>query len=142
MTTNPSGIDWANIPLRNLVELAYGVKEYSLTAPDWLADERFDITAKLPVGGNLSQNASMLQNLLVERFKLVVHHEPKMLPVYELLPGKDQSKLHPGEKPMHMSTGREGRHITGALTMARLADTLSQLSGPAAGGPHRPHRRF
>src|ERR1700680_616312 len=35
----------------------------------------------------------MLRNLLVERFKLVVHHDTKVLPVYELVVAKNGPKL-------------------------------------------------
>jgi uncharacterized protein (TIGR03435 family) len=35
----------------------------------------------------------MLRNLLAERFKLVVHHDTKVLPVYELMVAKSGPKL-------------------------------------------------
>jgi uncharacterized protein (TIGR03435 family) len=32
--------------------VAYRVKRYQISSPDWMASERFDITAKLPAGGS------------------------------------------------------------------------------------------
>jgi len=53
-------------------------------APDWRRDARWDILAKLPDGASQDQIPEMLQALLVDRFKLVVHRENKELQVYEL----------------------------------------------------------
>jgi uncharacterized protein (TIGR03435 family) len=129
MHTDPSQIEWGNIPLRNLVELAYGVKDHSLVAPAWLDDARYDVRAKIADGVKLSQNSEMLQALLVERFKLAVHHEERVMTVYELVAGKDESKLklHPSTEPKKRSlkTGREGRHLIDVLDMKSLAATLS-----------------
>lgn len=42
--------------------------------PGWIDTERYDIAANVPQGASKEQFQAMLQNLLVERFKLVVHH--------------------------------------------------------------------
>ena len=39
----------------------------------------------------------MLQSLLAERFKLTLHHEVKEMPIYELVVGKNGSKLKESE---------------------------------------------
>jgi uncharacterized protein (TIGR03435 family) len=75
-----------NIPLRNLIQLAYGVEGYKISGgPSWIASDRFDIEAK--AAGNPSarqMQGPMLQALLEDRFKLAVHRESKPGPVYEL----------------------------------------------------------
>jgi uncharacterized protein (TIGR03435 family) len=46
------------------------------------------------------ERRQMLQAMLAERFKLKVHHEPVMIPVYELVVAKGGAKVHaarPGE---------------------------------------------
>ena len=54
--------------------------------PDWLARERFDVNAKPPPSEvPLAQMRLMAQALLVERFKLRVHHETRELPIYRLV---------------------------------------------------------
>jgi uncharacterized protein (TIGR03435 family) len=62
---------------------AYGLKVYPLsTGPDALSTDRYDIVAKVPPGSSKEQRMLMLQSLLAERFKLVVHYETKELPIY------------------------------------------------------------
>jgi len=126
VSTDPSGIHWHNVTLRFLVQYAYEIKDYTLTAPGWLADARYDVEATLPAGSTLAQSSAMLQSLLTDRFKISVHHEEKLMPVLELHIGKDQSKLHTSDTQMHLGWGSAGRHLTGGLTMARLADIISR----------------
>ncbi len=64
-----------------------------IQGPAWIADEKYDIVAKVPPGATKEQLKPMLQNLLEERFKLAVHHTTKQFPVYELTIGKGGSKL-------------------------------------------------
>jgi len=44
-------------------------------------------------GATREQVNEMLRNLLLERFKLVLHHEIRNLPVYELVQTKNRTKL-------------------------------------------------
>jgi uncharacterized protein (TIGR03435 family) len=50
-----------------------------------LSSERFNIAAKVPPGTTGDQFRVMLQNLPVERFKLVAHREARQAPVYALV---------------------------------------------------------
>ena len=59
----------------------------------WLDTERFDITAKVPPGFTIEEFQKMLQNLLVERFKLALHHETRTLPIFELVIAKNSLKM-------------------------------------------------
>jgi uncharacterized protein (TIGR03435 family) len=79
--------------LRELIIWAYSLKPYQVNGPDWLASERFDIIAKLPDGAHKEQAPEMLQALLADRFKLVVHRESKERPVLALVVGKNGPKL-------------------------------------------------
>src|SRR5580698_936828 len=47
----------------------------------------------------------MFQNLLIERFKLVLRHETKQLPVYELVVGKSGHKLRPSRDVLQNEIG-------------------------------------
>ena len=67
------------------------------TLPDWMSRDRFTIEAKaegepptLPV-----MLGSMLRRVLEDRFKLKVHHETRVVPVYEVVVAKGGSKLTP-----------------------------------------------
>ena len=76
---------------------AYSVKDYQVTCPAWMDEQRFDISAKLPDGATKDQAPEMLQNLLKERFKVTLHREKKDHPIYALVAGKNGPKLKPAE---------------------------------------------
>lgn len=90
-----SGIFTAtNAPLRFLITLAYGVKDFQISGgPAWLESERFDIDAKTDPISNPDQMLPMLRNLLENRFKLATHQGTKELPVFNLAPAKSGPKL-------------------------------------------------
>ena len=43
---SPGEMLMRNITLKQLVQIAYNVKDYSMSGPDWLGTERFDINAQ------------------------------------------------------------------------------------------------
>jgi uncharacterized protein (TIGR03435 family) len=81
------------VTLRDLFCLAYNVKSYQVTAPDWIASQRFDIIAKLPEGASKEDVPKMLQALLEDRFKLALHRESKDHPVLALVVGPGGPKM-------------------------------------------------
>jgi uncharacterized protein (TIGR03435 family) len=81
------------LTLRDYIGMAYRVKVYQISGPDWIATERFDIAAKLPAGTTADQFPAMMQALLAERFGLKFHREPKEMSVYALMVGKPPLKL-------------------------------------------------
>ena len=86
-------ITCVNMSLKRYIARAYGVREDQISAPDWLATERFDLVAKASSSVNSDTLMQMLQTLLAERFKLVVRRESKELPVYALVVAKNGPKL-------------------------------------------------
>jgi uncharacterized protein (TIGR03435 family) len=86
-------VDIGSMSLADLIRVAYRVKPYQISGPDWMASERFDVLAKLPEGASSGQVPEMLQALLAERFKLTVHRESKEHAVYALVVGKSGPKL-------------------------------------------------
>jgi uncharacterized protein (TIGR03435 family) len=88
-----SQVSGAALSLQNLIRIAYRVKEYQISGPDWLASERFDVNAKIPAGGAEKQVPEMLQALLEDRFQMKMHREMRDLPVYALIVGKNGPKL-------------------------------------------------
>ena len=95
--------------LRDLVTLAYEVKPFQVTAPDWMAAQRFDIVAKMPEGATKEQVPAMLRALLEERFKLVAHRENKEQPVYSLEVGKNGPKFKEAPAPVPAPAKPEGK---------------------------------
>jgi uncharacterized protein (TIGR03435 family) len=92
-SSDPGQITILNMPLRTLIVRAYGLKDYQLTGPGWMEDERWDVIAKVPAGATQADAFLMLQHLLAERFQLTVHREHRDLPGYALTVSKGGSKF-------------------------------------------------
>jgi uncharacterized protein (TIGR03435 family) len=85
--------------LEDLIVLAYKVKPFQITGPDWIASQRFDIVAKLPDGASKDDAPKMLQALLEDRFKLAIHRESKEHPVLALVAGKGGPRMKGSPAP-------------------------------------------
>jgi uncharacterized protein (TIGR03435 family) len=85
--------EYIYMALKELIVLAYKVKPYQITGPDWIGSQRFDIMAKLPDGASKDDAPKMLQALLEDRFKLALHRESKEGPVLALVVGKGGPKM-------------------------------------------------
>jgi uncharacterized protein (TIGR03435 family) len=97
-TKDPTRIQYENMSLSNLITMAYDLKRYQYSGPSWLETERFDITAKIPEGATREQFRVMMQNLLADRFKLVVHREPKEMSGFLLVVARNGPKIKPTEE--------------------------------------------
>jgi uncharacterized protein (TIGR03435 family) len=119
-TKDPGLFTCENNSLSNLVGMAYNVAYYQLSGPDWLNNTRFDITARVPEGATKEQFSLMLQNLLADRFKLVVHQETRDLQKYELVVAKNGPKFKEAaeEAPKTDQTGDRPR-ASGRFTLGK-----------------------
>ena len=112
--------EYTYMALRELIALAYGMKPYQVSGPDWLAAQRFDIVAKLPDGAVKEDAPKMLRALLEDRFRLAVHRGGAEHPVLALVVGKgglrlkdsgtpppidEDAPLKPGEVTMESADG-------------------------------------
>ncbi len=88
----------AYFSLKDYLGMAYRMKAYQISGPDWIASERFDLAATLPAGISTALIPEMLQALLAERFQVRLHHDKKEFPVYVLEIGKGTLKLR--ESPL------------------------------------------
>ncbi|HEY1753781.1 MAG TPA: TIGR03435 family protein [Bryobacteraceae bacterium] len=79
----------------DLIRLAYGLDDPIMVqgGPSWLDLDRFDVIAKAPAGATQDSAKLMLQTLLADRFKLVVHMGTKPLPTFVLALGKGKPKI-------------------------------------------------
>jgi uncharacterized protein (TIGR03435 family) len=81
--------DLRDATMVDLVAAAYGIEtDNVLGGPSWLESDRFDVIAKAPPTTSKETIKLMLQALLADRFKLVVHNDSKALPAYVLSVGK------------------------------------------------------
>jgi uncharacterized protein (TIGR03435 family) len=93
MTVDGARVDMGFQGLNDLIRIAYKVKPYQIQGPDWMAQQRFEIQAKIPDGVSTDLVPQMVQSLLADRFRMTFHREKKELPVYALIVAKDGPKL-------------------------------------------------
>jgi len=96
---DPGLYNCVNMSLSNLVTNAYKVAYYQLSGPDWMANTRFEIHARLPEGATKEQLPLMLQKMLADRFQLTVHHETRDLQKYDLVVAKNGPKFQEAAPP-------------------------------------------
>jgi uncharacterized protein (TIGR03435 family) len=132
----------------NLIVAAYGVSEDNIAGgPGWITSDLFDVVAKVPDGTTLATANIMLQNLLAERFHLVIRNDTRPVPRYVLTVGKNGSKLksaggtdnpgcqqlqQPGGAPPNPADPASVPNIKVAchnLTSQAIADNLHQMAG-------------
>jgi uncharacterized protein (TIGR03435 family) len=83
-----------NATMVDLILTAYGVDADKVQGgPSWLERDRFDVIAKASATTSPEALKLMLQALLADRFKLVVHTDTKSMPVFALTVGKGKPKL-------------------------------------------------
>jgi uncharacterized protein (TIGR03435 family) len=131
---SPDRLVAENSSLDELIRFAYDLKDYQVAGPVWLNDdyECFDIVAKAAHGYSKTQMRMMLQTLLKQRFKLAEHRENRVLPIYELVVGKNGPKLKAADPAGRKGTSSGGGKLTATkVTMADFAYELSrQLNRP------------
>jgi uncharacterized protein (TIGR03435 family) len=79
--------------LKDYLRFAFNAKAYQIEGPDWIAQERYAITAKIPDGVPRDQVRDMVKNLIEDRFKMKLHHTQKEFPVYALVVDKGGVKM-------------------------------------------------
>jgi uncharacterized protein (TIGR03435 family) len=128
------------VTLPQLIELAYHVQGAQIAeGPDWLNSAfqaKYDIDAQFDPSAAVAQlkqiaerNSSDLKVLLADKFKLAVHSENRMLPVYDLVLDAGGFKLQQidGVHSFHIEPGEitaQGIHM--GLLMEQLSLRLGQ----------------
>ena len=122
-----------NETLAHLIEDAYQVNPDQISAaPEWVNQERYDLVASL---ADSSGGGHVLQAVLSDRFKLAVHRETKLVPVYVLMVAADGPKLSEsvpatedsGLRVINVEAGRvAGREVPIATLAGIVSDLLHQ----------------
>jgi uncharacterized protein (TIGR03435 family) len=127
--------DMLGLNLRNLIGEAYGVRNEELAGgPKWVDTDPFDVIAKAPRRVPWENMQVMLQNLIVERFKLTFHTEDRPITAYALTVGKRTGKLKDAD-PNSRSDCRKAQGAGGIMltcrntTMAQFAERARELTG-------------
>jgi uncharacterized protein (TIGR03435 family) len=129
INTDTGRIAGRYVTLKRCIRGAYDIPESRIVGgPKWADEERYDIDAKAagPAGGH--ELMAMLQQLLAERFKLVIHRETRALSGYALVSGKKGILVQPSkpDAPSSSSASRHNIDATGC-DMNCLAMKLSEV---------------
>lgn len=111
-----------NVTLKACITWAYRITDSQISGPDWLASERFDITAKTESG---QPKPEMLAAVLEQRFKLAVHRETKEMTEYALVVSKNGPKLKKVDPGENDTTSRRGHLTATRVSMNGLARFLA-----------------
>jgi len=152
VTASQAEYDYMSLKL--LIAYAYNVKMYQISGPQWLDEQRFDVVGKMPDGASSDDAPKMLQALLEDRFKLVVHRKTESQQVMGLMVAKGGPKLQPATASLppitvnvppnplmnrtlntpdgwvRMRVNQDhvnGTIVSNKITMAGLADLLTNL---------------
>lgn len=127
----PSGrLTATNITVKELIRLAYGVKDYQVErAPDWIETERYDIAAMGPIGSKkLEDEQARVRALLEDRFQLKTHRVTKEGRVFLMVVDKSGSKLKPHNDGTGTRTRKGCGHLGGMrVTVDVIATMFSRM---------------
>jgi uncharacterized protein (TIGR03435 family) len=146
VTVGPGELTVKNETVPMMIRHAYQLELDQIDGgPDWLNTDRYDVQARvdksaLEILKNLGrehadlEQRQMMQALLADRFKLVVHRDTRAVPVYDLVLAENGPKMQqslPGDaeaqgRVIQVSNG----HISGReVPIATLASLLSEQLG-------------
>jgi uncharacterized protein (TIGR03435 family) len=142
MNADPGMIHYTNVTVLDCIRVAYSVKEFQISGPEWLGSERFDIQAKFPAGATEDQVPEMLQSFLADRFKLQLHRETTEHAVYALVVGKNGSRLKPSEvetrdEPVLAAKPNPGENPPPDSHVRSGGEAGATTGGPNSGRPPR-----
>jgi len=122
-----------NTTLSECLQFAFGiVSDAQIAGPDWIKTRgvRFEIVGKTGPDVSRDQALLMMQNLLTERLKLSLHHEPREMSFLALVVAKNGAKLAPakmGTPPAEIPSQIPGRVLHPQMPMSVLATLLSRF---------------
>lgn len=128
-----ANLHMTNQTVQQLISIAWNVRPWLVSGlPPWGKSQRFDVDAKVSEPDTVALRALsdedrrlMIQNLLKERFHLVLRAETRTLPVYELsvLPDED-AKLKPSAALPPAEPGQPAPRRS-----SRMSKNVGRLSG-------------
>ncbi|MGA2650827.1 MAG: TIGR03435 family protein [Terracidiphilus sp.] len=123
----------SNTNVDDLISFAYGIHAKQVVGgPAWFSTDKYDVEGVPDTEGkpNRQQLTSMVQGLLADRFKLVVHRDKKELAVYALTVGKNGPRLTKStaapEGPSGYGFGPLGTMTVKSMTIAAFAGAMQR----------------
>jgi len=124
-TSDPGRITFGRTTLMLLLAKAYGLPADQISGPAWMSDfagpNHYTITATMPPDTTTEEFQVMLQNLLVERFQMKLHHETRNFPAPPKFNPDGSFNFPPGPQ----TATKEGK---GALHAQFQAQTMSYFA--------------
>ena len=115
----------------DLISFAYRVHAKQIVdAPAWFLTDKFDIEGVPDAEGkpNRDQLKSMVQGLLADRFKLVVHHDKRELAVYALTVAKNGPRLTKNEATANAPSGYDFPRLSPTASMKVMNMTMAAFA--------------
>ena len=125
-----------NTDLKYVIQWAWNLQAKQVTGgPAWMDEARFDVAGEIDGDGvpNDRQWKIAVQNLLIERFHLQLHHEKREMPAFALVIAKGGPKLTPGDgnvkahQNMGFAGGTFGQPMNGHGINASIGDFIGEL---------------
>lgn len=97
----PGGrVTMTNRSLRSIIREVYRIQEFQIAGgADWTTTDKWDIVAKAEGDPGFERLLPMMQGLLADRFKLVIHREQREQAIYALVFARSDHKLGPQIRP-------------------------------------------
>ncbi len=131
--SNQGRLTATNVTLRSLIVMAYDIKDYQLEGPDFIRDERFDISAKMPDAPRMKAEEhdamlhAMMRKMLEDRFKLEIHRTSKSFTVYALVVDKKGIKFKEvPDSNSHNSNSNNTHYVGTCVSMDAFAGFLAR----------------
>lgn len=132
-----------NVSVRELIQYAWNLPgSQVLGGPSWLGSTMFDIDARSDAAADAAlhqlspfdardRKARMLQELLIDRFRLRIHQETQQLALYKLILAKGGPRFQPAAvEGTTIDTGPTHMHVAGSDdTVSILAAQLARELG-------------
>jgi uncharacterized protein (TIGR03435 family) len=127
---SPGSVIMRNVSLKTAIRWAYHVMSYQVSGPDWIENDRYNISGKAAGPASEDELRLMLQALLAERFHLAFHRQTKELHAYEMVIAKGGAKFHEsqveGEPIVNPDKSRMTVDVKG-MPASQIVDVLSRM---------------
>jgi uncharacterized protein (TIGR03435 family) len=131
MNTGSGRLRAYNVTLRRCIQGAYNIPEGQiLGGPKWLDELHFDIVAKADHPAGDDELSLMLQSLLADRFKLMIHRDTQTRSGYALTVMKGGIKAEPSDPSAPATTNLTRTSLDAkGCDMTRLVMKLAGVLG-------------
>src|SRR5262245_50991120 len=86
--------NWESTSVASLIYFAHNILDFELAGgPDWIREDLFEINARAAGEASIDERRRMVQSLLEDRFRLVLHKEQREMRVSRLVLARNDGRL-------------------------------------------------